>query len=92
MGAGIHTQTSAGHHNLYSAIDARWPSSTRAELVAILLGLLCLLEFGSASIMTDSQGEIQLIKHSLHNPPSKSLEKSNAYLLFKLVQLLKIGI
>jgi len=66
-----------------------WPSSTRAELVAIFLALLTGPMNAKIKIYTDSQSAIHMINNQHNKSGRKLLKQSNSLILLKIDILLQ---
>uniref|UniRef100_U9TW02 RNase H type-1 domain-containing protein n=1 Tax=Rhizophagus irregularis (strain DAOM 181602 / DAOM 197198 / MUCL 43194) TaxID=747089 RepID=U9TW02_RHIID len=66
-----------------------WPSSTRSELVAILMALLTGPMNAKIKIYTDSQNAIHMINNQNNKLSRKLLKQSNSLILLKINILLQ---
>ncbi|CAB4417911.1 unnamed protein product [Rhizophagus irregularis] len=75
LGAAFYTNNEEGEYSVYSNLSL-WPSSTRAEIVAIFLALLTAPENSNVTIYTDSLGAINSINSAFDSTTRKWLKKN----------------
>ncbi|PKY58148.1 hypothetical protein RhiirA4_429498, partial [Rhizophagus irregularis] len=88
LGAAFYTNNEEGEYSVYSSLSL-WPSSTRAEIVAIFLALLTAPENSNVTIYTDSLGAINSINSAFDSTTRKWLKKTNNLIIIKIIMLIR---
>ncbi|CAB5140381.1 unnamed protein product [Rhizophagus irregularis] len=88
LGAAFYTNNEEGEYSVYSSLSL-WPSSTRAEIVAIFLALLTAPENSNVTIYTDSLGAINSINSAFDSTTRKWLKKTNNLIIIKIIILIR---
>ncbi|PKY28845.1 hypothetical protein RhiirB3_391363 [Rhizophagus irregularis] len=88
LGAAFYTNNELGEFSVYSCLSL-WPSSTRAEIVAIFLALLTAPENSNVTIYTDSLGAINSINSAFNSTTRTWLKKTNNLIIIKIIMLIK---
>jgi ribonuclease HI len=87
MGFGWTLQGSNNQQYTFQGQTNNFPSSTRAEITAILTLIVIIPDNSSITIFTDSQAALQAINKSFHISPSQGLRKyKNWPLLDKIIE------
>ncbi|CAB4426179.1 unnamed protein product [Rhizophagus irregularis] len=86
--AAFYTNNELGEFSVYSCLSL-WPSSTRAEIVAIFLALLTAPENSNVTIYTDSLGAINLINSAFDSTTKAWLKKTNNLIIIKIIMLIR---
>ncbi|PKY35031.1 hypothetical protein RhiirB3_455340, partial [Rhizophagus irregularis] len=86
--AAFYTNNEEGEYSVYSSLFL-WPSSTRAEIVAIFLALLTAPENSNVTIYTDSLGAINSINSTFDSTTRKWLKKTNNLIIIKIIMLIR---
>ncbi|CAB5101102.1 unnamed protein product [Rhizophagus irregularis] len=82
--AAFYTSNELEEFSVYSCLSL-WPSSTRAEVVAIFLALLTAPENSNVTIYTDSLGSI----NSINSTTRTWLKKTNNLIIIKIIMLIR---
>ncbi|PKK41121.1 ribonuclease H-like protein, partial [Rhizophagus irregularis] len=85
--AAFYTSNELGEFSVYSYLSL-WPSSTRAEIVAIFLALLT-PENSNVTIYTDSLGAIDSINLAFNSTTRTWLKKTNNLIIIKIIILIR---
>ncbi|CAB4431793.1 unnamed protein product [Rhizophagus irregularis] len=88
LGAAFYTNNELGEFSVYSCLSL-WPSSTRAEIVAIFLALLTAPENSNVTIYTDSLGAINSINSAFNSTTRTWLKKTNNLIIIKIIMLIR---
>ncbi|PKC54475.1 ribonuclease H-like protein [Rhizophagus irregularis] len=88
LGAAFYTSNELGEFSVYSCLSL-WPSSTRAEIVAIFLALLTAPENSNVTIYTDSLGAINSINSAFNSTTRTWLKKTNNLIIIKIIMLIR---
>ncbi|CAB4429033.1 unnamed protein product [Rhizophagus irregularis] len=88
LGAAFYTNNEEEEYSVYSSLSL-WPSSTRAEIVAIFLALLTAPENSNVTIYTDSLGAINSINSAFDSTTRKWLKKTNNLIIIKIIMLIR---
>ncbi|CAB5175648.1 unnamed protein product [Rhizophagus irregularis] len=88
LGAAFYTSNELGEFSVYLCLSL-WPSSTRAEIVAIFLALLTAPENSNVTIYTDSLGAINSINLAFNSTTRTWLKKTNNLIIIKIIMLIR---
>ncbi|GET51448.1 ribonuclease H-like domain-containing protein [Rhizophagus irregularis DAOM 181602=DAOM 197198] len=88
LGTAFYTSNELGEFSVYSCLSL-WPSSTRAEIVAIFLALLTAPENSNVTIYTDSLGAINSINSAFNSTTRTWLKKTNNLIIIKIIMLIR---
>ncbi|CAB5187659.1 unnamed protein product [Rhizophagus irregularis] len=88
LGAAFDTSNELGEFSVYSCLSL-WPSSIRAEIVAIFLALLTAPENSNGTIYTDSLGAINSINSAFNLTTRTWLKKTNNLIIIKIIMLIR---